>query len=67
MPARDAPNLVSDVRPSITDVSVHLSHDTNVLVAVEQRIFLFLVRCIATRSAVGCFVRLEAGVGKDDN
>ena len=55
---------MSDVWSSIADVTVHLSHDTNMLITVEQRV---LVVFDAIASAVRRFVGLKARVGQDDN
>jgi hypothetical protein len=33
-------NLVGDIRSCVTDIAIHLAHDTDVLVTVQQRIFL---------------------------
>lgn len=55
---------MSDVRPRITDITVHLPHDTNMLITVQQRI---LVVFYATAAAMRGFVRLKAGVGQHDN
>lgn len=57
-------NLVSDIGASITDVSVHLAHDTNVLIAVEERVLLLSLHAHAAGAAVGGLVGLEAGVGE---
>ena len=56
--------LVGDVGSCIADVAVHLAHDSNVLVAVQQRVLL-LAR--ATSSAMRCLVRLEARIGEHDD
>jgi len=58
------PDLVSDVGSSIADISVHLAHDTNVLVAVEQRVLLVSDRTHPARG-MRSLVRLEAGIGED--
>lgn len=59
---------MGDVRSSITDVTVHLAHDTDVLVAVEERVLLLAVGTEAAgATAVRGLVRLEAGIGEDDN
>ena len=63
---RGAPNLMGNIRPRIADVPVHLPHDANVLVAVEQRVLLFLVGPIPASAGVGRLVRLQAGIGEDD-
>ena len=44
--------LVRDVGTSIAYVSIHLSHDTNVFVAVEKRILLLAVNSRATTATV---------------
>lgn len=38
---------MGNIRPSLTDVSVHLAHHTDMLVAVEQRVFLITVGAAA--------------------
>lgn len=55
---------MGNVGTSITDVAVHLSHDTNVLVAVEQGV-LVVLDTIAT--AMSSLVRLETRIGQDDD
>lgn len=57
-------NLVSNVGASVTDVSVHLAHDANVLIAVEKRVLFLSLRAHATGAAVGRLVGLEAGIGE---
>lgn len=56
---------MSDIRSGITDIAVHLAHDTNVLVAVEERVFLVALARSAT--SVRGLVRLETGIGEDDD
>ena len=46
---------------SITDVTIHLPHHANMLVAVEQREF-FILHCAAP-TAVGSLVGLETCIG----
>lgn len=58
-------NLMCDIRPSLTDISVHLAHHTNVFIAVEQRVFFIPTRAIAT--TVGSTICFQAGMGEDDN
>jgi hypothetical protein len=53
------------VGSGITDVTAHFAHDTNVLIAVQQRVFFFFAARLA--AAVGCTVGLEAGIRKDYN
>ncbi len=62
-----------DIRSGVADVAVHLPHDANVLVAVQQCVFLFLddarsARSRGSRRAVrACFECLQAGVAQHDN
>lgn len=58
------PHLVSNVRPRLADITIHLAHDADVLVAVEQRVFLILG---AGAPAMSRPVGLQAGVGENDN
>ena len=37
----EATHLVSNIRTSVADIPIHLSHHTNMLIAVEQRVFFF--------------------------
>lgn len=55
---------MGDVGTSITNVPIHLAHDTDVLIAVEQRV---LVLTIAAGASVRSLVRLKAGIGQDDD
>jgi hypothetical protein len=54
--------LVGNIRTSLADITIHLAHDTNVFVAVQQRILLIL-RPSTARGPVG----LQAGIGENDN
>lgn len=57
-----------DVGTSIADVTVHLTHDADVLVAVEQRVFLVALQAHAAAAAAARgLVRLEARIGEDDD
>jgi len=55
----------------ITDVAIHLPHDSNMLIAVEKCIFLVFgsgtrsSRC--PRRTSTHLVRLETGMGEDDD
>lgn len=66
-------NLVGDVRPGLADVAVHLAHDADVLVGVQQRVLLLAAvrgtsgSSAAAAAAVRGAVGLEAGVGEDDD
>jgi hypothetical protein len=54
--------LVSNIRASFADITVHLAHDTNVLIAVQQRELLILG---ATTAAGNRLVGLQTGIGED--
>jgi hypothetical protein len=56
--------LVGDVGARVRDVAVHFAHDSDVLVAVEERVLVIFHAIAAT---VRGFVGLEAGVGEDDD
>lgn len=58
-------NLVCDIWSGITDIAVHLAHHTNVLVAVEERVFLVALTW-STPSMTG-LVCLKTGIGEDDD
>ena len=60
-------NLVGDIRASVTDVSVHLPHDANVFIAVEERVLFLSLHAQAARAAMGRLVCLEAGIGEHNN
>ncbi len=55
-----------NVRSGIADIAVHLAHDTDMLITVEQRIFLLALRTrsVATEASFVCF---QAGIGEDDD
>ena len=59
-----ATNLMCDIRASFTDIPVHLTHDTNVLIAVEQGVLLITTGTIAS---AGSPVGFQAGMGENDN
>lgn len=59
------PNLVRYIGACLADVSVHLSHDANVFIAVQKRVLLVSHHAIA--STVRSLVGLEAGIGQDDD
>lgn len=59
-------DLVSDIWPGITDVAVHLAQYANMLVAVQERVFVFTMHACAARASVRSLVRLETGIGKYD-
>ena len=55
---------MGDVGTSITNVPIHLAHDTDVLITVEQRV---LVLTVAAGASVRSLVRLKTGIGQDDD
>lgn len=54
-----------DIRPGLTNVPVHLAHDTNMLITVQQRVLFVPTRTAA--STVGGPVSLQAGIGENNN
>jgi len=56
-------NLMRDIWSSITDIAVHLPHDTDVFVTVEQRVLLIFQR--ATSPTMRCSVGLQASIGQN--
>jgi hypothetical protein len=57
---------VSDIRSSIADISVHLAHDSNVFVTVEERVLL-VSDCAHSARRVRSLVRLETGIREHHN
>lgn len=49
-------NLMCYVRPRITDIPIHFPHDTNMLVAVQEGVFLVPHTCPS--ATMGRFVCL---------
>jgi len=61
-------DLVGNIGPSITDIAVHFSHHSNVLVAIEKGILLVSAgHPRSPRSTVRCFVSLETSIGENDD
>lgn len=58
---------MGNVGASIADVPVHLPHDANMLVAVEERVLVFAKSSGAVGPAVRRLVSLETGIGQDNN
>lgn len=54
------PNLVRDVWPCVADIPVHLPHDADMLVAVQEGIFLVPYHSVP--SAMRGFIRFEASI-----
>lgn len=61
----ERPNLVRYVGTCVADVSVHLPHNTDMLVAVQKRELFVSDHAVAT--SMRSFVRLETRVGKHDD
>lgn len=60
-----ATNLVGDVGSGIADVTIHLAHNTDMFITVQERVLL--ISRAGSATSMGSFVGLEAGVGEDDN
>lgn len=58
---------MSDIGAGITYIPIHFAQDSYVLIAVEERVFIFTVHARAAGATVRGFVRLKAGIGKDDD
>jgi hypothetical protein len=56
--------LMCNIGSSVTDISIHLAHDADVFVGIEQRV-LVVFHAIAT--AVCSLVCLKTCVGQNDN
>lgn len=57
-----------NVRSCVADISVHLAHDADVFVAVEQGVLGVLFAVWAVPAAgVRCLVGLQARIGQDDD
>lgn len=54
-----------DIRPCIADVSIHFSHDSDMLIAVEKRVFLIFNTAVP--ATMRCLVGLKACVRKHDD
>ena len=52
------------VWPGVADISIHLAHDADMLVAVEER--ELFVPHIIDAATMGCSIRFQAGVRQDD-
>jgi len=61
----DLSYLMCDIGSGITDIAVHLAHDADVFVAVEEGVFL--IALARSTTAMGGLVRLETGIGEDDD
>lgn len=58
-------NLMGNVRPCVTNISIHLPHNSYMLVAIQERVFL--VSQITSPTAMRCFVCLKTRIGQNHN
>lgn len=58
-------NLMRDIWAGVTDVSIHFPHNSNVLVAIQERVFF--ISCSAASISMSGSVRLEAGIRQYDD
>jgi hypothetical protein len=58
-------NLMRDIGAGVTDVSIHLPHHSNMLVAIQERVFF--ISCSTASTSMSGSVRLEAGVRQYDD
>jgi hypothetical protein len=63
---RNVTNLMGDIWSSVADVAIHLAHDSNVLVTVQERVFLLALSAWSA-TTVASLVCLETGIGEDDD
>lgn len=61
---RKVAHLMGDVGTGFANIAAHLSHDANVLVGIQQRVFL--VAGPSPTPGVG-LVGFERGIGQDDD
>lgn len=54
-----------DIWSGVTDVPVHLPHDSNMLITIQKRVFFVLYD--AAPAAMRGFVRFETRIGENDN
>lgn len=60
--------LMCNVGSGIADVTIHLAHDADVLIAVQEREFLVARRAARPATAtMGRFVGLQAGIRQHDD
>ena len=57
-------NLVRDVWARFTNISTHLTHDANVFITVQQRVFFIFATCA---TAMGRPIRLEARMRENND
>lgn len=58
---------MGNIGTGITDVTVHFAENTNVLIAVEKRVFVLTMNTSAASAAMGGFVGFETGVGQNND
>lgn len=58
---------MGDVRARVADVAVHFAHDANVLIAIQQRVFVFTMNAGTAAATMRGLVCFEAGIGQDDD
>jgi hypothetical protein len=58
---------MGDVWTSITNVSIHLAKNSDVLIAVEERILILAMHARPARASMRGLVSLEAGIGQHHN
>ena len=54
---------MGNIGSRVTDVAVHFSHHTNMLIAVEEGVFL--ISCAGSPTTMRRFVSLKTGIGQD--
>ena len=57
---------MGDIRPGLTDIAIHLAHDANMLVTVQQGILLIATRSRASPKGRGP-IGFQTGIAQDDN
>ncbi len=61
-------HLMRNVGSRVADVTVHLAHDTDVFVTVEERVLVLALHAhAASTAAMGGLVGLEARIGEHDD
>lgn len=59
---------MGDIGSSFADVPVHLPHDRDMLIAIEERMFVVSgISGLAPPTRAGNFVGLEGGIGQDND
>jgi hypothetical protein len=63
---RSSSNLVSDIWSGIADIAIHLPHDANMFVRIEETILLLSLSTWSIATETG-LVGLETGIGEDND